>query len=97
LNNLKNLNPAGVHGGKRKGAGRPPKPKRAPKPLTAREELLALLRKQFPNDERERTYLQLLLEGQARAAIKGNVEAAKFLLRHAALAGGPKGKKSSTA
>jgi hypothetical protein len=79
-------------GGKRAGAGRKPKSKRAANPLTAREELAALLRKQFPGDDRERTYLQLLLEGQARAAIKGNVEAAKFLLRHAALGsgGGPK-------
>ena len=81
-----------AHGGKREGAGRKPKPKRraAPASLTAREELIAMLRRQFPNDGQERTYLQLLLEGQARAAIKGNVEAAKLLLRHAALGGGPK-------
>jgi len=73
-------------GGARPGAGRKHKPKPAQKPLTSREELVALLRKPFPTDEKERTYLQLLLEGQARAAIKGSVEAAKFLLRHLALA-----------
>jgi hypothetical protein len=54
--------------------------------LSAQAELNALLKKKFPGDERERTYLQLLLEGQAKAAIRGNVEAAKLLLRHARLA-----------
>jgi hypothetical protein len=82
-------------GGKRPGAGRKPKPKTEPKLLTAREELVALLRKQFPEDEKERTYLQLLLDGQARAAILGNVEAAKFLLRYAALQGKPQANLKS--
>jgi hypothetical protein len=53
------------------------------KPLSSRQELLALLKKKFPGDDRERTYLQLLIEGQAKAAIKGNVQAAKLLLRYA--------------
>jgi len=83
-------------GGKRPGAGRKPKTKLAQSPLTAREELAALLRKQFPSDEKERTYLQLLLEGQARAAIKGSVEAAKFLLRYAALGEKSQAKSKST-
>jgi predicted methyltransferase MtxX (methanogen marker protein 4) len=56
------------------------------KQLSSRGELLALLKKKFPGDDRERTYLQLLIEGQAKAAIKGNVEAAKLLLRYAHLA-----------
>jgi hypothetical protein len=85
-----------AHGGKREGAGRKPRPKREQPPLTAREELAALLRKQFPNDEKERTYLQLLLEGQARAAIKGSTEAAKFLLRYATLQGKPAQPKQKT-
>jgi len=55
------------------------------KKLTSRQELVALLRRRFPGDEKQRTYLQLLLEGQAKAAIKGNTEAAKLLMRHAYL------------
>ena len=51
--------------------------------LSTQAELKRLLRKQFPGDEKERTYLQLLLEGQAKAAIRGNVSAAMLLLRHA--------------
>jgi predicted methyltransferase MtxX (methanogen marker protein 4) len=34
-----------------------------------------MLNEKLPGDDRERTYLQLLIEGQAKAAIKGNVEA----------------------
>jgi hypothetical protein len=60
-------------------------PSRAAKPLSSQQELIALLKKKFPGDDRERTYLQLLIEGQAKAAIKGNVEAAKLLLRYAHL------------
>ena len=58
-------------------------PSRAAKPLSSQQELIALLKKKFPGDDRERTYLQLLIEGQAKAAIKGNVQAAKLLLRYA--------------
>ncbi len=86
----------GKRGGKRIGAGRKPKPKSEPKPLTSREELRALLRKKFPSDEQERTYLQLLLEGQAQAAIKGSVEAAKFLLRYAGVPENPSQPKQAT-
>ena len=60
-------------------------PSRAAKPLSSQQELIALLKKKFPGDDRERTYLQLLIEGQAKAAIKGNVQAAKLLLRYAHL------------
>jgi len=51
--------------------------------LSSRQELIALLNKKFPGDEKERTYLKLLLEGMAKSAIKGNVHAAQLLLRYA--------------
>jgi len=60
-----------------------------PKQLTSRQELARLLNKKFPADQLERTYLQLLIEGQAKAAIKGNVAAAQLLLRYAHLEENP--------
>jgi len=53
------------------------------KELTSRQELVSLLNRKFPGDEKERSYLQLLLEGTAKSAIKGNVAAAQLLLRYA--------------
>src|SRR5215469_14778371 len=62
------------------------------KQLSTQQELRALLKRKFPGDEKERTYLQLMIEGQAKAAIKGNVDAAKLLMHYANKKGrrGPK-------
>jgi len=41
-----------------------------------------LLARKFPEDPKQRTYLELMLEGLAKQAIKGDTEAAKLVLRY---------------
>ena len=52
---------------------------RPPKDGPASRELRKLLRKKFPGDPVERTYMQLMIEGLVKAAIKGSTLAAALI------------------
>jgi hypothetical protein len=58
-----------------KGERPPARVGRPPKDGPATRDLRKLLRRKFPGDPAERTYMQLMIEGLVKQAIKGNVYA----------------------
>lgn len=56
------------------------------RPLDLTEELNTILRQTLESDSARRTYMRLALEGLVKAAVKGNVEAVKMLIRQVNMA-----------